>query len=140
MTQLRLSLLLDQSALYGLIITASTVDNIHLALKYFIEGTNTNPNCRLLSMFELSAPVPISVVHHLALLLYYAGHLSILDLSGSTTLLVNPKVMRIFCEALKHSTELQRLTLDSCDINDELLVILVHALTSGSRIRVLDLG
>ena len=91
-------------------------------------------------MLELSSPDPIPVVHHLALFLYCTSHLSILDLSGSTTLLVNPKVTRIFCEALKHSTELQRLTLDSCDINDELLVILAHALTSGSRIQVLDLG
>ena len=133
------AILTPQSALYGLIITASTVDNIHLALKYFIEATNTNPYCRLLSILELSAPDPIPVAHHLTLLLY-CGQLSILDLSGSATLFINPKVMRIFCEALRHSTELQRLVLDSCDITDDLLVMLAYALTSGCKVRVLDLG
>ena len=106
------------------------MENIHLALKYITEGISINPHCRLLVILELNAPVPMPIAHHLALLLYCC-ELSILELSGSAELFVNPKVMSLFREALKHSTELQRLILDSCDINDDLLVILARALTSA---------
>ena len=133
------AILTPQSALFGLIITGSTVENIHLALKYITEGISINPHCRLLVIHELNASDPMPIAHHLALLLCCC-ELSILELSGSTELFVNPKVMSLFCEALKHSTELQRLILDSCGINDDLLVILARALTSGCNIRILDFG
>ena len=131
------SVLASQPALFGLMIAGYTMENIQLALKCIIEGISSKQYCKYLTIIELNVPMPVA--HHLTLLVYCC-HLSTLELSGSRSLLGNPKVMNLFCEALKHCTGLQRLMLDSCGINDDLLVILAYALTSGCVVKILDVG
>ena len=131
------TILSSQSALVGLIIAGDSIENIHLALKYITEGVSSNPYCRFLALLELNVLLPVA--HHLVLLAYL-GELTFLELSGSKMLFVNPKVMVLFCEALKYSQAIQRLMLDGCDIDDNLLVILADALTSGCSVQALDLG
>ena len=47
--------------------------------------------------------------------------------------------MPLFCEALKHSN-LIRLFLDGCNIDDQLLQMLASAVTEGCYIQILDIG
>ena len=127
----------SQSAIIGLITAGDCIENVRLALKYIIEGISSNSHCVYLSILHLNTPLPVA--HHLTLLVYHC-QLTTLGLSESEDLFANPKIMILFCEALKYNRALTRLILDGCGIDDNLLIILAHAVTSGYAIRVLDLG
>ena len=126
----------SQPGICGLIFTGYMIDDIQLAFKYFIEDLN-NSGILQLSVTEICTSQPLT--HHLVLLLDYCQQLHTLNLSGSKILFKHPKVMPLFCEALKHS-RLIRLLLDSCDINNKKLQYLASALTEGSILRALDIG
>ena len=132
------AMLASQSGIYGLIVTGFMIDDLQLALKYIIEVLH-HKSLTYLSINELALPVPIS--HHLTLLLYSNQCITSLNLCGCRPAFTDPRVMRLFCEALKkHSNSLMRLFLDGCGINDELLQLLASAVTEGCKIEALDIG
>ena len=135
--QLIRTVLTSQSGVFGLVVTGCMIEDIHLALKYFIEGLNPK-SLTYLSINELIWPEPI--IHHLVLLLHSGQYLTTLNLCGCKFVFTNPRAMSLFCEALKYSSNLMRLFLDGCDINDQLLQFLAAAVTEGCRIQALDIG
>jgi hypothetical protein len=131
------AVLTSGSGVYGLIVSGFLLEDIQLALKYFIEGLNPNPLVYL-SINEIQWPVPIA--HHLVLLLHSGQYLSTLNLCGCRGIFTNPRVLLLFCEALKYCTSLARLFLDGCGIDDRRLQLLAAAVTGGSRLQALDIG
>ena len=129
----------SQSGLLALTVSGFMIEDIQLALKYFIEGLNPN-SLKFLGINDISPFAP-PIIHHLVLLLHSGRYLESLNLCGSSHLFVNPKVMPLFCEALIHSN-LVRLFLDGCNIDDRLLQLLASALTDskGCWIQALDIG
>jgi hypothetical protein len=131
------AVLMSGSGVFALLVSGFLLEDIQLALKYFIEGLNRSP-LTYLSINDIYWPVPVA--HHLVLLLYSGQYLSTLNLCGCSPLFTNPRVLLLFCEALKYCTSLARLFLDGCGINDHLLQLLAAAVTGGSRLRALDIG
>ena len=131
------TVLTSQSGVFGLIVTGFMIEDMQVALKYFIEGLNPK-SLTYLSINDVFWPVPI--IHHLVLLLYSGQYLKTLNLCGCGVVFTNPRVMSLFCEALKYSNNLMRLFLDGCGINDQLLQFLATAVTEGCRIQALDIG
>ena len=131
------AILTSGTGIFALLVTGFLIEDIQLALKYFIEGLNPNP-LTVLSINDILRPVPI--VHHLVLLLYSGQYLYTLNLSGCSAVFANPKVMLLFCEALKYNTSLVRLYLDGCGINDQLLQLLAATVIGGSKLQALDIG
>ena len=131
------AILTRQSGVYGLVITATMIQDLRLALKYITEVLHHN-SLTYLSINELIFPVPI--VHHLVLLLHCGQCLTSLNLCGCIATLTDPRVMLLFCEALKYCKNLKRLFLDGCGINNQLLQLLAAAITEGCKIQALDIG
>ena len=138
------TVLKSQSGLLALTVSGFMIEDIQLALKYFIEGL-VHPNSLsylgindmdLHSRSRHASPI----IHHLVLLLCSSQYLKTLNLCGSKKLLTNPQAMSLFCEALKYS-KLGRLFLDGCNIDDQLLQLLAYALTDskGCIIHTLDI-
>ena len=131
-------ILARQSGVFGLVVTGTMIQDLQLALKYIIEVLHHHNTLIYLSINELLLPVPI--VHHLVLLLHCGQYLTSLNLCGCITTFTNPRVMLLFCKALKYCKNLMRLFLDGCGINDQLLQFLAAAVTEGSKIEALDIG
>jgi hypothetical protein len=127
----------SRSAMGGLIISGSLIDDMQLALKYIIEGVVSYHLCHYISITDLNVSVP--VLHHLVLLLVSGCFLSMVDLSGSASVFRNPKAVALFCAALRHST-VGRLLLDGCGIDDQVLTYLAIVLVDGCLLRTLDIG
>ena len=100
-----------------------------LALKYVIEGLQSNPNLTDFSIHDITQPV-LPLTHHFVLLLRCCPYLQSLNLGGCKGLFRDPYAMPLFCEALKYATSLHRLYLDGCDINDHMLKLLANVLIS----------
>ena len=127
-----------QPGLAGVIVTGCFIEDIQLAFKYFIEGLSCNP-VPYLSVTDIVSSDNMPIAHHLVLLLTFCEQLKTLNICGSGCVFKNPKVMPLFCEALKHS-RLTRLFLDNCSIDDRSLQYLANALTDGCIIQALDIG
>ena len=109
-------------------------EDIQFAMKCFIEGL-LNPNSLSylgINDIDIYSRLPSPIIHHLVLLLCSSQCLHTLNLSGrlSKKLFANPRAMLLFCEALKYS-KLVQLFLDGCNINNQLLQLLVPALTDS---------
>jgi hypothetical protein len=131
------AVLMSGSCVYGLMVSGCLLEDIQLALKYFIEGLNPNP-LLYLSINDIFLPVPIA--HHLVLLLHSGQYLTTLNLCGCHGIFTNPRVLLLFCEALKYNKSLVRLFLDGCGIDDHLLQLLAIAIVGGSNLLALDIG
>ena len=130
-----LSTLFDQrSCLIGVELSCSEILNIHLAMKYFIEGY-ARSRCNSLTLGECHS----NVIHYMVLLLTCSRQLCVLSLISSPSLFVRPGLMHLFCEALTYSY-VQRLNLDGCDIHDNTLMILATAVCHrDSLLQVLEI-
>jgi hypothetical protein len=131
------AVLMSGSGVCGLSVSGSQLEDVQLALKYFIEGLNPSP-LLVLCITYIRLPVPIA--HHLVLLLHSGQYLSTLILIGNVEIFTNPRIWLLFCESLKYSTSLTWLVLDSCGINNLQLQLLAAAITGGSRLRNLEIN
>jgi hypothetical protein len=126
-----------RSAVGGLMISGYLAEDMQLALKYIIEGVISYNLCQYISINNLNVSVP--VLHHLVLLFVSGRSLNTVNLSGSTNVFRNPKVVALFGAALRHST-VRRLLLDSCGIDDQALTYLATVLVDGCLLHALDIG
>ena len=110
-----------RSCLDGLDINGSLIEDIQIAMKYFIEGLSRSC-CQHLSLYNCSS----KIIHYLVLLLRSPCKLTNLNLSYSSNLFTSPSVMQLFSEALKYTT-LGRLNLEDCGIDDGSLKLLAAA-------------
>ena len=136
------TVLKSQSGLLALTVSGFMIEDMRLALKYFIEGL-VHPNSLGylgINDIDLASRHASPIIHHLVLLLCSSRDLGTLNLCGSKKLFANPRAMSLFCEALKYS-KLIRLFLDGCNIDDRLLQLLAPALTdsNGCVIQALDI-
>ena len=136
------TVLKSQSGLLALTVSGFMIEDIQLALKYFIEGLVSPNSLGYLGIndIDLYSRHASPIIHHLVLLLCSSRCLGTLNLCGSKQLFANPRAMSLFCEALKYS-KLVRLFLDGCNIDNHLLQLLAPALTDseGCIIRALDI-
>jgi hypothetical protein len=109
------------SCLFGLTIAGDLVEDIQLAAKYVVEGYYRS-RCKYLEFYNCN----YKIVYHVILLLR-CPKLNSLNLRGSKGLFGSLKLARLFSESLKF-TQIVRLCLDNCNINDDTLRLLAHSI------------
>ena len=112
----------SKSCLYGIECASKyQFEDTKLAMKYITEGY-AKSNCRHLTLGTCSS----DIIHYLLLLLR-CRCLDILSLPQSSDLFTSPGAMLLFSEALKYS-QLSRLSLENCGIDDNSLKLLAIAI------------
>ena len=122
------------SCLVGLKVNCSLIEDINLAMKYFIEGFGSH--CKYLGLYGCCS----KMVYHLILLLR-CPHLRALSLALSTDLFASSRliVMHLFSEALKYSSLLY-LSIPCCSVCDDSLMLLADAVChEDCKLLVIDI-